>query len=501
MYVRFMSSSAVEEELSAGQAFALLRRSLDALTSARWWQSTAAQLGESIELLHTAESQVAAAQVAVLSEAASRGLPGEAGAKNPAAWLRALVPVTPAYAAARARLAEALPAAELSPTREAFAAGQISPSHAGVLVRTMAAIDALPVPVDDATTAEAQGLLLDAAARLDPAQLGKAGLAVRYRLDPDAADRLAHDEDAQHEAREAYVVRERSGMVLLRAVLPAVEGTQLMAALDPLTAPRPAAEDGTRDLRTARQRTADAVIQLARLALTAKPGQPGSLPTQGGSPTRMTATGDLATFMADLTTRDGCNGIPPGILHSSADGDKAGWAISPLALQTLACDAEVVPVLLDDQGNPLDVGLSIYPFPPKIRRAIEVRDKGCTWPTCTAPPGWCDAHHLIPHSQRGPTAERNGALLCPRHHRHVHAHGLTGRIIDGQVTWPTTNTATATPEGAAGSEAGQTHEVEAGHHNAHYQHFEHQLRQLAHRWLTRTRTPSPTARPPDPAPP
>ena len=59
---------------------------------------------------------------------------------------------------------------------------------------------------------------------------------MRNRLDPHAADRLARDEDAQQDAREAYLVQERSGMWLLRALLPPVAGAALCTALDPLAA-------------------------------------------------------------------------------------------------------------------------------------------------------------------------------------------------------------------------------------------------------------------------
>ncbi|MFC6006600.1 HNH endonuclease signature motif containing protein [Angustibacter luteus] len=65
------------------------------------------------------------------------------------------------------------------------------------------------------------------------------------------------------------------------------------------------------------------------------------------------------------------------------------------------------------------------------------RDQHCTYPGCQAPPPWCDAHHLIPFSEGGPTSVHNGALLCGRHHRHVHATGQTGHLLDGQIHWGT----------------------------------------------------------------
>jgi hypothetical protein len=89
----------------------------------------------------------------------------------------------------------------------------------------------------------------------------------------------------------------------------------------------------------------------------------------------------------------------------------------------------MVPILVDENHQPLDVGDTQYEFPPKIRTAIITRDRGCTYPGCGAPPAWCDVHHLTKFRDGGPTSVSNGALLCGRHHRYVHALDLTGRVI------------------------------------------------------------------------
>jgi hypothetical protein len=58
---------------------------------------------------------------------------------------------------------------------------------------------------------------------------------------------------------------------------------------------------------------------------------------------------------------------------------------------------------------------------PGQRAALAARDRGCTWPDCTAPPALCEAHHVIWWSRGGPTTIDNLALLCSRHHTTVHA--------------------------------------------------------------------------------
>src|SRR5580765_4576708 len=154
------SRGAVQEELTVDDALALLPRVLDALTGADWWRRSDGELAECVRLFARGESRCAAAGVAVLAEASGRGLPAAAGAKDGAGWFRGLVPVTPAAARARAGLAAAFgtaanPNSDLAPTREAFAAGDISVGHAGVVVRTVDAVAGMPA-VDGQTCSEGQ---------------------------------------------------------------------------------------------------------------------------------------------------------------------------------------------------------------------------------------------------------------------------------------------------------------------------------------------------------
>ena len=314
----------------------------------------------------------------------------------------------------------------------------------------MRALDRVP-QIDVTTWGEAQRLLVAEAERVDPQQLGRAGTHLTRRLDPHGPERLARDEDLQMERRWACLHQDGSGMWLLNAALPVMDGAALQTALDPLAVPRPAT-DGSPDPRSRQQRMADALTGLAELSLAQRGEHAATLPSRHGSPVRIVVTGDKDTLLADLTRHHAQAGVPPARVET---GQPGGWDVSPLTFQTLACDAEVVPVLLDDTGRPLDVGETVYRFPPKIRRAIEIRDGHCTYGTCQAPPSWCHAHHLIPFGRNGqpggPTSEANGTLLCGHHHRYVHATGWTGRLVEGHVHWrpphpntPTTHPATTT---------------------------------------------------------
>ena len=81
----------------------------------------------------------------------------------------------------------------------------------------------------------------------------------------------------------------------------------------------------------------------------------------------------------------------------------------------LACDARIIPAVLGGPSQVLDVGAASRSFPAAIRRAITLRDRGCTWPGCDRKPGWCDAHHIRPlgRTMDPPATQRLPALPVP----------------------------------------------------------------------------------------
>nr|WP_306911890.1 DUF222 domain-containing protein [Arthrobacter sp. B3I9] len=52
----------------------------------------------------------------------------------------------------------------------------------------------------------------------------------------------------------------------------------------------------------------------------------------------------------------------------------------------IACDADILPVLLGSEGRILDIGRTTRIFPPHIRKALTARDQGCTIPAPGARP-------------------------------------------------------------------------------------------------------------------
>ncbi len=94
----------------------------------------------------------------------------------------------------------------------------------------------------------------------------------------------------------------------------------------------------------------------------------------------------------------------------------------------IACDAGIIPAVLGSRSEVLDLGRTRRLVTPGLLMALYLRDRGCTFPGCSRPPSWCDAHHCLHWCDGGPTDLTNLALLCPRHHTIVHQKGYTATV-------------------------------------------------------------------------
>jgi hypothetical protein len=152
----------------------------------------------------------------------------------------------------------------------------------------------------------------------------------------------------------------------------------------------------------------DALIQLARHAQNTC-----VLPDSHGTPTRM-----LVLVTLDALTEGLAEAAVGGTVGVGVTGN--GAELSAAAIRRLACDAELVPVVLDGNGEPLDVGRARYAVPASIWSALVVRDRHCAFPGCGRPPVMCHAHHIRHWAHGGKTKLRNLVLLCGHHHRAIH---------------------------------------------------------------------------------
>ncbi|CAB4879504.1 unannotated protein [freshwater metagenome] len=235
----------------------------------------------------------------------------------------------------------------------------------------------------------------------------------------------------------------------------AITGEKLLTALSPLTEPRPAA-DGTPDDRSPAKRRADAFGHILDRYLASS-----DRPTEGGEKPhvnlhiRLQDLQSLASQSSDditddettrATTEFDSDLVDPVDIDTTAetnneagsvtadrgayrdlfgDGTTVGWLpwMGPLSRNTsrqLACDCLLTAIVMDENGNPLNLARTARTVTAKQKRALTARDHGCAFPGCGRPAAWTEGHHIWHWTDGGPTDMNNLVLLCGFHHRLIH---------------------------------------------------------------------------------
>jgi Domain of unknown function (DUF222)/HNH endonuclease len=417
----------------AADTLATLAAVVDALAAEGLDGLSDAALADQVLVLRRLLNRLEGRWLQTLAAVDGRGAAGaDQGTQAPstAGWLRARLRLGAAAAAGWVRTARALYRGPLTATGQALADGEVSPAHASVLAQ---GTHDLPHHL----AVEAEPVLVEAARRLDPPALRRVVGHLRWVADPDTAD---HQAQRQQQRRGLWLSPTLEGMVALQGLLEAEAGQTVLAALEPLA--RPANAD---DARSGGQRRADALAELARRAL-----EGGRLPQTGGVRPQLLVTVDLDCLLdrhgglggevggaeplgAEACRRLACDGALSRVLVTRQD--PAAQGPSGLEGRLRAAMALLPPILGGPPSQPLDVGRTTRVVTPAQRRALAVRDGGCVVPGCDRPLAWCEAHHLIPWLDGGPTDLPNLALVCRAHHRAVHEGGWRlARGPDGSFT-------------------------------------------------------------------
>lgn len=328
------------------------------------------------------------------------------GATSGAGWLAARGEMSRAQASAQVKVARSL--RDMPLTTEAFDAGRVGAAKARLLA--------------GAATRHPEGFAEDEPWLVRWAgRLSVAGTAtvvaswVAHR--DDLADKPSAEETAAK--RRFHLSQLLDGTWRADGVLPAEDGELVANALAAIGDELRAAHQATKDADAtftspiASQRRADALTEMARRALGSDP--------EATSP----ATPSLVALLDAhrLADRAGITGETD-----------AGSPLTAEALRRLACDAGVARIIRDANGTPLDLGVTARAPSAAQRRALRARDRGCTFPGCDRPPGWCHAHHIDHWADGGPTALENLTLLCSHHHHLVHEGGFhLARGPDGDL--------------------------------------------------------------------
>jgi hypothetical protein len=94
-----------------------------------------------------------------------------------------------------------------------------------------------------------------------------------------------------------------------------------------------------------------------------------------------------------------------------------GTVLTPSQVASILDLADVERIVFGPGSRVIDVGIRSRCFTGATRRAIEVRDRHCTFPGCREPAERCHVDHIVEYTDGGPTTQDNGRLLCPVHNR------------------------------------------------------------------------------------
>jgi hypothetical protein len=323
-----------------------------------------------VELTELAD-RVEAARLAAVTEWDRRAVWAFDGAPSGASWLTARTGTGRAVAGGTLRTARQL--GRLPAVAEALGSARITPAKARLLAGVV-----------NPRTAEAfardETMLIDQAEVLSVDDLASVLRFWTVRADPDGPGPTDPDDNTAHLSQTL------GGRWRFDANLD-IEGGGIFATVwDHIT------EELRRDRRdhpsTPSRLRADALVELARRASGARaPGRP----------------------LVWIIRR------PDGTSELAGSGP-----LSASGAARYNCDADIAEVTMDGNGDVLNVGRTRRTATDTQRRALALRDGGCTVSGCARPPNWCEAHHIVWWEHGGPTDMCNLCLLCSFHHHEAH---------------------------------------------------------------------------------
>jgi uncharacterized protein DUF222/HNH endonuclease len=363
--------------------------------------SSEEQLLSALKAAHSLKRLLERVEVEAVAELGRRGTFARYGNRKPETALRDLTgveygPAVQLVSAAQAVAGQVDAQGESVPpvlpaTAAGFAAGAFGVQQVAVAAGLMGS------PVAQRLTAEARVEVEAEIARLasecGPRKLRALGVEVIAR-----ADRDGSDEEAEPQVNELRIIPFPGGGGKIKATFTdPVRFNQVLAVIDAKSAPL--TKD---DTRTTPERQADALVDVC--GFVAEHGDGKVLPD--GVARRPQVA--LIAQVTDLENRVSAGCLTFGGIASAAE------------LRRICCDAAVIPVVMNGDSQPLDVGARQRTIPPAIRWAVEARDRGCAHPGCDRPPSWSEVHHIKHWADGGPTAVGNLVMLCKVHHRGVH---------------------------------------------------------------------------------
>ena len=371
------------------------------------WSLADGEIRELTRAVFRARAGLEELAVRLAAAAEDRGLAREDGCTSTSAWLAKIAGLSKYEAAKLVSLSRTM-SPEVETTRLAWAAGDLSTEQAKVIAD---AITALPDWFGDEERCDAEQVMLDHAPDFTLDELKRLGNHVIEVLDPDGADeiigkQLEAQEKRAFEGTQLTMFDNGEGLTHLKARIPTAQAGMLRTALEAFASPRrqslleargPHGEAALGHPNHA-QRMGWALVELIEHLPSDK------LPQAWGLPAVVT----IETTLDALRTELGKAGLT------------CGTEISASQARRMACNANLLPVVMDGDSKILDTSPARRLHDRYQRHAIVKRDGGCCWKGCDKPPAWCEVHHPEPYGEGGPTTVDNGALFCFLHHHLLH---------------------------------------------------------------------------------
>jgi hypothetical protein len=322
-------------------------------------------------------------------------------------------------------------------TRLAWLAGEVTTDAVRELTTGITrAVRRVPAGERDRAWGEAEAILLPLATTATIAQLRRGIDRLTLFVDPDGAAQARLDEYADQYLRltpvgdgvdvTGYLTAETAA-ALLTCLDQVVDGWYRSGSLGPED--QPTGDERTDTLRTKHRRdhlNALALADLARRCLDS-----GSLGIKHAQRPHVTLTvhaDDLAHGIGGTLRLPGIGEalLPPAsVARILCDADLTAVITRPTDSTTRSPDGQaeadgLADVIRNRGREVLHVERAHRTAPPRLRKALEVRDQHCAAPGCRIDPSRCEAHHVHEWEHGGSTDLDNMVLLCTRHHHAVH---------------------------------------------------------------------------------
>jgi hypothetical protein len=232
---------------------------------------------------------------------------------------------------------------------------------------------------------------------------------------------------AQYDQRTVDYFFDDEGALILQARLPPEIGAIVRKAIEtavealrepsePAQPPRQTGPGFYPDPPSAGSRRADALNLIAETYLAQRGEETGA----GASADRVQVVVHVDRAILDDSV------VPPPADEPHRCELDDGPALALDTVRRLACDATIVGLVEDEDGEPLNIGRKTRSIPAAIARALRARDGGCRYPGCDRT-RFCQGHHVKHWADGGETKLANLVTLCGFHHRLVHEgdYGLT----------------------------------------------------------------------------